>query len=302
MSLCPALVAPASAATVIVGADNVSPRLDFEVAGSQRYSISVSNYGSRVILTANGVATSDGYGAASYTVAGKVTAHGLRARFGNRGRVAVKFRPSGGSTRQTPPRRCTGLPRVTRTGTFVGTIRFRGEHGYTEVDAVRARGSVYIPRRWRCKPRHGRHRSQCSPENSGGAESVSLTAISGSQGRFFEISSERSPEESGSTVFTVSSQEHRGRMRVERVAFAYARERTFMYTSGLSAATVSPPFPFEGSATFQRNADRSTSWKGDLSVSLPGALHMALTGSGFEASLVRPVNERSSFCVNFFSP
>jgi hypothetical protein len=298
--LCPAMVAPASAATVTVGTDNFSPQLEFEVGGSHGYSISVSNYGSRVILTANGLFTSGGYEAASYTVAGRVTAHGLRARFGNRGRISVEFRPSGGSTRQVPPRRCIGRPRVTRVGTFVGTIRFRGEHGYTNVDAVRARGSIHVPRRWRCKRRHGHHRPVCTPGKNGPSEAVSLVAENRLQGRSFEVYSERPLEERGTTLLMVSSRERRGQMRVERVAFANARERTFTYAPGLSSATVSPPSPFEGWATFQRNADRSTTWKGNLSVSLLGAPHMSLTGSNFNASLSRPTGGHSSFCGGFY--
>jgi len=107
-------------------------------------------------------------------------------------------------------------------------------------------------------------------------------------------------EEHGSTGFSASSSERRGQIRVDRFAFVESPERAFTYAPELSSATVSPPPPFQGMATFQRNPDGSTSWKGDLRVSLPGAPYLALTGPAFDATLSRPVGHRSTFCATFF--
>jgi hypothetical protein len=103
--------------------------------------------------------------------------------------------------------------------------------------------------------------------------------------------------DASSTIFFASTSESRGQMRVSRAAFAQAPERTFTYAPGLSSATVSPPPPFEGTATFQRNPDHSTSWKGNLRVSLPGAPRLPLTGPKFAAGLSRPEPGQASICV-----
>jgi hypothetical protein len=56
----------------------------------------------------------------------------------------------------------------------------------------------------------------------------------------------------------------------------------------VSSATVGPPKPFSGTASFVRNIDGSTEWSGTLSVALPGAQSTALTGPAFEADLAKP--------------
>lgn len=256
---------------------------EFSVAGGNGYSIAVAGKGQQMTLIASRI-----FEIASYTVQGHATQRSMRARFGHLGRIDVEFRPSGSLTRRVPPGRCAGRPRITRFGTFVGTIRFSGEHGYTKVESTRARGSVYVHRKWRCEPeRHG-HEPSCLQGVGGPEESIVLGAESRSQRRGFVAFADRSREERGATAFMASSAERRGRMKVTRFAFASGIERTLVFDSGLSTATVSPPAPFDGSATFQRDANGSTSWRGDLSVSLPGAPHTALTGKKFDASLVRP--------------
>lgn len=292
------LVFCAATAEALVINKDYALQAGFGLRGSNGYSVSVTGDGRQVTLTAGGFT-----GAATYMVPGRVSTRGVWARFGNRGRIAVEFRPSGSLTRRVPPDRCTGKPRVTKFGTFVGTIRFAGEHGFTRVDVKRARGSVHAPRQWRCRPRHGRGGGPpCRSEPSGPEESIVLDAESQRQGRGFSAIGTPSPEESGATVFFGSSFERRGHMRVMRFLFVEGPERAFTYDSGLATATTAPPLPFTGSATFQRNPDRSTSWKGTLRVSLPGAPHLALTGPAFDARLVRPVPEGiSTICVGSFA-
>lgn len=205
----------------------------------------------------------------------------------------MKFRPSGSLTRKVPASRCKGRPRMTRFGSFVGTIRFAGEHGYTKVNTGRARGSSHVARQWKCKSLRGAGGSVCRPDREEPRESVILAARS-KQGRSFEAFSGRSPEEPASTFFFASAYERRGRMLIHRFTIVDGPERTFTNEDGLSAATVSPPPSFTGSATFQRNPDRSTSWTGTLRVSLLGAPNLVLAGSAFRTSLVRPAPERAS--------
>ncbi len=267
----------------------------FSLKSSAGDAVYVNGSGGEVVLT-----VIDGSAIAIYTVAGRVSTRGIWARFGHLGRIAVRFQPSGHFIRQSPSTRCTGKARITRFGVFTGTIRFTGEHGYAKVSALQARGRTHAPWHWRCRPRHGR---ECTPSGDGPEESVLLGVDSRSQERSFVATANRFPEVPHSTGFFASASEMRGRMRVERFALARGPERTFTFADDLTMATVAPPPPFEGSATFQRNPDHSISWRGSLRVSLPGAPHLALTGPAFDASLKKPVvSSQGAFCATFSTP
>jgi hypothetical protein len=85
----------------------------------------------------------------------------IRAKYGKLGRIEVAFHTKRTFQRPARRRRCTG-PETVHKGVWKGEIRFRGEHGYTSVRAVRAKGRVVtsMPLR-RCPgpphphPRHG---------------------------------------------------------------------------------------------------------------------------------------------------
>jgi hypothetical protein len=56
----------------------------------------------------------------------------------------------------------------------------------------------------------------------------------------------------------------------------------------LRTATVTPPAPFSGSATFQRQGEsKSPSWSGSLAVSFPGKPDVPLTGPSFTSVFLR---------------
>jgi len=88
--------------------------------------------------------------------------------------------------------------------------------------------------------------------------------------------------------FLAGTSERHGALRINRSALAEGKPATFDVLDDLSSATVSPPKPFAGTATFKRNADGSTEWFGTLSVALPGVESTALTGPTFTANLTKP--------------
>ena len=49
----------------------------------------------------------------------------------------------------------------------------------------------------------------------------------------------------------------------------------------LNSAALAPPFPFSGSANFQRLDDYTSRWEGPLTASFPGRPDTPLTGRGF---------------------
>jgi hypothetical protein len=60
----------------------------------------------------------------------------------------------------------------------------------------------------------------------------------------------------------------------------------FDFASPLRTATLAPPVPFTGQATFRRNANPANRWTGNLSVDFPGRADVPLAGGRFKAALV----------------
>lgn len=251
----------------------------FSLRGTNGYRAQLEAIGQRLVLS-----ISRGPASASYEVRGRVSRQGIKARFGRFGRVDVEFRPSGRIVREGPFGPCHGRPAIRRFGVFAGTIRFRGEHGYTKIRATHARGGIESALRWQCKGGNGG-----GGDRESEADVTTILQASTRHGRLgFAAITLRAPGERGLTAFFAGSDEHRGRMRVERAAFAFSRRRTFTFDEFLTSATVKPPKPFDGAGIFRRGPGGSTSWTGDLRVPLPGAGVIALSGRRYRAHLIQP--------------
>lgn len=237
---------------------------------------------------------------AQYSVLGHATADTIKARFGRLGRVSVRFEPSGRLRRIRVPKTCMkDRPRVitSRLGTFVGTIEFRGERGYTSVSARHATGGIgdplaNTPTKLVCDF----HESAAERERE--LESVGLDASS-SDAKFGFYASRLTgrwsrqafPVEPGASkgprnLFLAGRSERTGRMSILRYAASVGGPEDFVFDTALTSATVSPPFPFTGSGSFLRNPDGSTSWTGTLAVPLPGLGTVGLTGGSSELATV----------------
>lgn len=71
-------------------------------------------------------------------------------------------------------------------------------------------------------------------------------------------------------------------LTIQRSARLTASRDTFDYRGDLSSATLSPPSPFSGKATFSEARHQLS---GDLAVALPGASPLSLTGPNYEAQI-----------------
>jgi hypothetical protein len=267
------------------------PVAAFFLKGSNNYRLSILGIGKRARLAA-----SKGHAAAIYWTENAVTTNsGLRARFGNLGRISVTFRP----VQQHP-----GLGRSScssdesrgvELGTFVGKIRFQGEQGFTRVDATHVRGGILPKSACRSAARRNSSDSAADaasknkdPFVEGGAitrrGSVSFKAGAGGfaelkaldpYGEFLDLDGLRG----GGVPFSATAFEVRREMRILRLVAAKGPKASFLNDVVAGTKTIVPPPPFAGVGEFSQ-CPRPT-WRGTLRVSFPGRANQPLTGDRF---------------------
>jgi hypothetical protein len=91
-----------------------------------------------------------------------------------------------------------------------------------------------------------------------------------------------------SVSFSASSSTQRHGFFVSASVSAEGEPATFLTPNPagtLEDASVSPPAPFHGSATFHLDSPTSANWTGALSVELPGVGSVPLAGDGFWSAL-----------------
>lgn len=251
------------------------------------YRVGVIGSGDGVLLY---VTRGGGRALTGYVARGTVTPRRLQASFGKYGEVAMRFRPSAGSARQGPNRHCAGAGRfASRTGVFVGSLRFRGEGGYVSVNAHRAKGLV----------------SGVAPQcERGQSDRREERAIRPSQRRpwgldpsFLSASWRRAITSASlgvigfgeKSLFVATAEQSEGSVAKIRFAFGLGGKKAFTVDDALTTARVSPPAPFKGTGTYRAAADGTTTWSGTLSVGFPGAGRFALAGPPFTAAVGKSV-------------
>lgn len=259
-------------------------QLAFKIKTGRGYVVEVLGSGHAVAID---VVRGDGRSNTAYVVRGTASGEQLRADFGNYGKVSMRFRPSRHATPAESGQSCDhgGKP-VSRSGVFVGEFRFRGEGGYLDIDARRARGEVsgVAPK---CARQHSSSQAQESvshPETEGifGPETPFLEAgwrhgvRSAEVGAFFLFA----------TFAYADVEESRGRMAIFRHALVVAGSHKMLRANdALTSARLSPPPPFSGSGIYTAGPDGKKTWTGSLAVNFPGAPHYPLTGPPFKVTL-----------------
>lgn len=265
----------------------------FSVKGSNGYEVQVLTIGPRLVL----LGASKGQVSASYAVAGRVSGNRIRARFGNLGRISVRFTPLRRHRGKGLPSRCKGPIQLAAHGTFEGTIRFAGERGYTRVNAHRARGIAI-----------GANLITCAGGASSSALSnlatltTNLTAIAREPGRVLSLDAVALGDDRRLTV-TGSLLERRGKMKILRTASTMVGgKRTFVSSEvgqHPAHARLSPPKPFSGVGVFQETSSASSSWSGSIAAWLPGAGKVGLAGPRFASNLCQRQPAADSGCELF---
>ncbi len=264
--------------------------LVFHLAGTNGYRITVGGRDVTAFISTSQPSSPSSRSAAwsTYFARGRVSPTAIHATFGNLGSVAMRFHPSGRDTHSRPQRGCRGPDRYTiRFGVFVGSVRFRGEDGYTSVEVHRVKGRVVTPPSLDCSGLPLEARRRQGARAAAERPSAKLTRLdaawrSGLTATYFSAATNQ-----GKARFLAATEQSEGSLAVYRAAFALASPLTFASDDALSFASVTPPAPFSGTGSLQRSPDGTKVWTGSLAVSFPGAPNVPLTGPQFLTRLSR---------------
>jgi hypothetical protein len=226
---------------------------------------------------------------AIYSVRGQVSPDALRANLGPFGKIDARFDETS---------RVGGVPQSYGTcryrtalilgGRLRGTIRLRGEGGFLRfaTHSTRAHYRRYFPEE-NCEAVHGGSSTEGGEETSARVATASgsegfyeaIVISYGHDGRrrtFFEDESPYDVGDDGSEATGEGSsldagfRERRGRVEVLEHAFfdAPARFDLAEFDAGHVRATLAPPAPFSGTATFTRDGkDATATLTGPLTIS-----------------------------------
>lgn len=269
----------ASDPTSSVSFEGPQAQAEFSRKASNGYSILFEINRGKASLTAR----SD-EGTVIYRGKGSLVDGRIRFGLGKLGRVNARFKSDGSVDHLRPSKACKGREQAVRSGAFVGTIKFRGESGYTRLNVHRVYGTVASPRSWKCPDTPVRH--------PGSAANLPAVLGAFTPHNHVVFAAVVGPKQLPLRFFIAGTSERQGALRIKRSVLVEGEPVSFDFLENLSSAIVSPPKPFSGTASFKRNADDSTEWFGTLSVALPGVGSIALTGPIFTAKFERPRTEQ----------
>ncbi len=245
---------------------------------------------------------------ATYRVPARIRRDSVRINLGALGRIDVRFHARRRETEESQPG-CHGRPPAVEEGSFKGTLRFRGEDGYTRFSAARVRGELWNAFREVCKlsvglrARPGRGGPTRSARPMLGAagrakerDKSQLTELAAAwTGRSRAITSSYTSIKvplKRDKVFSLAFagaevRERRGRMHIERSALVVPDNGALLLAPpavDTQGATLTLAPPFAGSASYESQLGATPTWSGSLRVHLPGADPVRLTGKRFVAA------------------
>jgi hypothetical protein len=255
---------------------NASPH-GLAVRSSNGYGVSVDKAeGHRVEVEASGAD-----GSITYTVRGNITDAGIHVNLGSYGRIDMRWVPDGQVRKVRHKCHERGvIKRFYDTGSYVGTLRFRGGEGFTSGTAHR------IPWRRYWYSTLG----ACGYSESTAEPGTGQVIEAGKRGHIMTpIHFYSYKDHKGAKVeFTAHLREARGRIRISRVAYANGdtSSQLLKTVDGTTTVAINPPAPFYGAATFERFKESDEgALTGDLGVEFPDHTKVGLTGKGIEATL-----------------
>lgn len=230
---------------------------------------------------------------ASYEVPGIATEAGLKVRFGRLGLIDVAFTPTKILNSTEPGEGCTGAPRTLREGVFTGTIDFTGEREFVRIEGPQATGSMSVISQWECPeaeatdPLAGISRLLAATfrNKKGERESATLSAASPRCSCYFAAGVHHRYS-GGKSIFFGAKLEKREGMEIERWTQVRGPASAFDFDHAAGTATLRPPSPLSGHASFEASPPGRGLWQSTIRVPLLGADPIDTGGPGFAAILL----------------
>jgi hypothetical protein len=233
---------------------------------------------------------------AIYKVPGEATEGGLKARFGRLGLIDVAFNPTKTLNSTEPGEGCTGAPRTLREGVFAGTIDFTGEREFVRIEGPQATGSMSVISQWKCPEVEAmgafagdsRLLAATSRGKKGGRESATLAAVRRDFSSYF-VAGVAHRHSGGKSIFLGAKIEIREGMDIWRATEvrgpASAFDFDFDFDHAAGTASLRPPAPFTGHASFAVRPHGRGLWRSTIRVPLLGVKPIDTGGPGFRVTL-----------------
>jgi hypothetical protein len=254
----------------------------FRLKGTNGYSIFVialskPRFKHGEILVFVGRRSVGGVDSVIYLAPAKVTPTTIDADLGPVGQVSLQFEPSG------PPERvhasCKQGGSVTyEPGAWVGVIEIAGEEGFTQVHRTRTKAIANPFRETGCGLIGIGETSGQKPD------AARLIARSATRKRAIYLQANKNHRKARVRL-EASLEERRHGLVVSREVVRLFKPGAFTFDAELRSATLAPPAPFSGSASFHRGAKPANQWAGNLSVDFPGRADVPLAGRRFNSAL-----------------
>ncbi len=229
---------------------------------------------------------------ATYKVPGEATEGGLKARFGRLGLIDVAFTPTNTLNSTEPGKGCAGAPRTLREGVFTGTIEFTGEREFVRIEGPQATGSMSVISRWECPEteamepfaRVSRLSEATSRDEKRERESATLAAARRGFSSYF-VAGVAHRHSGGKSVFLGAKLEIREGMVIWRATEVRGPASAFDFDHAAGTASLRPPAPFTGHASFAARPHGCGRWRSTIRVPLLGANPIDTGGPGFRVTL-----------------
>ena len=214
---------------------------------------------------------------AIYVAPAQLTATSLEANLGGLGSVSLEVTPSG-RTKELSPCGEGGRPVAYEPLRYSGSVEFHGEEGYTEAASDAPREFTSFFSRVVCA-------STGTSELGGYKVSGARLGLRSKHGGYrLQLQVNKNHPDKRSW-FEVEVREKRGWISILRSTSWWLGSTAFQYDPLLDTATLQPPAPFSGHASFHRGLVPARQWSGNLTVDLPGRSDVPLTGPGIQATL-----------------
>lgn len=246
------------------------------VRSSNGYYLSVNSArGHRVEVEASGPD-----GSITYTAPGIVTDGGIHANLGKYGQIDMHWVPNGRVREVREKCHYKGVKKhFYDAGSYVGVLRFRGGGGFTSVHLHR----VAWRRSWYSAL------GACGYSLSTGEPGAGIVIEAGERGHistpvhFFVYK----PHRGAKVEYSAHSNQKTGRITITRHAFVDGGTHSLTAAGEYPSvtATISPPAPFYGTATFEPSGPEKGTLTGTVGVEFPDHTKVALAGKDFEADL-----------------